>query len=141
MNSARRARRASVVVLVDTSIWIAIDRGWTTLSDLIDEDEEIACCPIVLTEVLQGVRAGEYQAVLELLLNMTLLDSPTPLERFEHAARLYLRCRDVGVTPSVPDCLIAACAIAHNVALLHNDTDFLHIARAVPLQQIRADRP
>lgn len=64
----------------------------------------------------------------------TVLDAPTPFERFEEAAQLYLLCRDAGVTPSATDCLVAACAIAHRIPLLHDDADFLHIARVAPLR-------
>lgn len=66
-----------------------------------------------------------------MLMAVELLDDPTPLTRFEEAAQIYLRCRDAGVTPSAVDCLVAACAIAHDIQLVHNDSDFNHIARVV----------
>lgn len=69
-------------------------------------------------------------------MSATMLDDPTPLDRFEEAALIYLRCRRAGVTPSATDCLVAACAIAHGIRLLHDDADFNHIARVVPALQL-----
>jgi predicted nucleic acid-binding protein len=67
-----------------------------------------------------------------------MLDDPMPLERFEAAANIYLRCREAGYTiRSSVDCLIAACAMAHDATLLHNDRDFDHIAEVVGLQARR----
>jgi predicted nucleic acid-binding protein len=105
------------------------------LSDVTDDD--VAACPVVVLEVLRGTRdAKRYAAAREMLTSVELLDEPTPLERFEEAARIYLRCRAAGVTPSAVDCLVAACAIAHDIPLLHNDADFEHIARVVPLKTL-----
>ncbi|HEX2061301.1 MAG TPA: PIN domain nuclease [Thermoanaerobaculia bacterium] len=117
------------MVLLDSSVWVAIDRRRLSLSELIPRDEEVACCPIVLTEVMRGTRLERYTVTRAMLSNATMLDAPTPLRRFEEAALIYLRCRAKGVTPSTPDCLIAACAIANGVPLLHDDSDFNQIAR------------
>ena len=47
------------------------------------------------------------------------------------AARIYLDCRQSGVTVrSTVDCLIAQCAI--ELVLLHHDADFKRIAHVVP---------
>jgi predicted nucleic acid-binding protein len=125
------------VVLVDSSFWIRIEHGTAMLDDYIPEDEDVATCPVVMFEVLRGTRdEGRYFAALQLLLDADMLDSPTPLARFEEAARIYLKCRDAGVTPSAGDCLIAACAIIHRVPLLHFDADFDLIARVIPTLKI-----
>ncbi|HUR81269.1 MAG TPA: PIN domain nuclease [Thermoanaerobaculia bacterium] len=123
------------MVLVDSSIWIAFEHGRYDLFAVIGEDEEVATCPIVLHEILRGTRnTARYELALEMLANVTMLDSPTPLERFEQAARLYLDCREHGVTPSSADCLVAACAITHGIPLLHADHDFDAIARCSRLE-------
>ena len=109
------------MILLDSSIWIAIDHGQLSLRELIPEGETVAYCPIVLTEVMRGTRLERYHVTRDLLRKAALLDAPTPLGRFEEAAQLYLRCRAGGITPSTPDCLIAACAVAHRVPLLHDD--------------------
>jgi len=71
------------------------------------------------------------------LLESLILDSPTPLARFEEAALLYLRCRSYGYAMTGFDCLIAASAIAHEIELLHTDEDFDRIQRIEPRLKIR----
>lgn len=134
MRLARRGRRTPNVVLVDSSLWIAVERGQIDFLDLLPEDEEIAICPTVVLEVLRGTRPERHHKTRALLMRATMLDAPTPLERFEEAVQIYLRCRDDGITPSTPDSLIAACAIANDIPLLHDDSDFDHIADVVPLK-------
>ena len=119
------------MVLVDSSAWIEVQRRRISLGDLVND--EVAVCPVVVMEVLRGARnLASYETGREMFSFVRLLDSPTPLVRFEEAARLYMQCRDAGVTPSAADCLVAACAIAHNIPLVHTDNDFRHIARVVP---------
>jgi predicted nucleic acid-binding protein len=122
------------VVLVDSSTWVRIEHQRVSLSDLVP-DEAVATCPIVVLEMLRGARnAKKYEATRNMLMAVKLLDNPTPLARFEQAAQIYLACRDAGVTPSAADCLVAACAIAHDITLVHNDSDFELIARTTPLK-------
>jgi predicted nucleic acid-binding protein len=121
------------VVLVDSSVWVNVEHGRISLFDFVTEEDTIATCPTVVLEVLRGTRGeGRYYAAREFLLDAEVLDAPTPLIRFEQAARIYLRCRDAGIAPSATDCLIAASAVAHNAELLHQDSDFDHIARVIP---------
>lgn len=124
------------MVLIDSSVWVHIEHGHSGLVDLLPDGERAAVCPIVLLEVLRGTRTERYALVRDMLTSVKMLDAPTPLGRFEEAAQIYLRCRRAGVTPSAPDCLVAACAIAHTIPLLHNDADFTHIARVVPALQL-----
>jgi predicted nucleic acid-binding protein len=125
------------LILVDSSIWVAVEHRRIKLDECIPEDRSVAICPIVMLEVLRGTRdEARYAAARELLLEAEMLDSPVPRSRFEEAARIYLKCRASGITPSVPDCLIAACAIRHGVPLLHQDADFDLIARVIPRLEI-----
>jgi hypothetical protein len=120
-----------VVILVDSSVWIAIEHGRGLLS-FASEDDDVAICPVVATEVLRGTQnLQRYKRVLTILAKAKRVDSPTPYQRFEEAARIYLQCRNAGVTPSTVDCLIAASAIAHHLPLLTVDHDFHDIARVV----------
>jgi predicted nucleic acid-binding protein len=126
------------VVLLDSSVWVLVEHGRIELRDLIPPDETIATCPVVVSEVLRGTRGPkQYQIARAMLMSAEMVDDPTPLERFEEAARSYLVCRDAGVTPSSVDCLVATCAIAHQATLLHRDSDFDHIARVLPLKTVR----
>ena len=135
MRNARRERRVLAVVLVDSSIWIAVERKVLTLTELVPADELIATCPAIAHEFLRGTQsAKKYQLARDTMMATEMLDSPTPFKRFEEAAILYSQCRGEGITPSAMDCLIAACAIANRVPLLHQDADFDDIARVTKLQ-------
>jgi predicted nucleic acid-binding protein len=52
------------------------------------------------------------------------------------AADLYRRARRAGLTiRSGVDCLIAACAIRHDLTILHHDRDYPALAKVSALQQ------
>lgn len=127
------------MLLVDASVWVLVDRGRVSLSQFLPEDEIVATCPIIAQEVLRGTNnAAHYQLMRRLLLEVEMLDSPTPFERFEAAAEVFLACRDAGVTPrSSVDCVVAATALAHNATIVHDDRDFENIKRVLPLRTLR----
>ena len=58
------------------------------------------------------------------------------------AIALYRRARRAGVTVrSSADCLIAACAIRHDLTVLHVDRDFTQLARISHLSERRVTLP
>jgi predicted nucleic acid-binding protein len=122
------------VVLVDSTVWIDWLRGHAgvavqQLTALLDEGE--AClAPVVLQELLQGARnASALRTLRRRFTALPILASVDPVATHVEAAEIYARCRWAGVTPRSPhDCLVAAHAIEHGVALLHNDVDFERIA-------------
>ena len=121
------------MVLVDSSTWIEVERGSVSLAELVPD--AVAVCPVVVMEVLRGARdLKRYETGRKMFEAVTILDAPTPLVRFEEAARLYVQCRAAGVTASAADCLVAACAIAHDITLVHDDADFDHIASITGLR-------
>lgn len=126
------------MLLVDTSAWVNHFRGAAPLIELARE-EEFATCPPIVQEVLNGAGpSASYHRLRSTLLDATLLDDPMPLERFEYAAQIYLRCRAEGVTiRSSVDCLIAACAITYDAEVIHNDDDFERIAEHTTLKARR----
>ena len=126
------------VVLIDTSIWLELERGRFDLYAFV-EPGEIAICPAIAQELLQGARSHErYTVVWETIIAARMLDDPVPLERFEMAAQIFRFCRDDGyVITSSFDCLIAACAIENRVPLLQRDRDFEKIAEHAPLELLR----
>jgi predicted nucleic acid-binding protein len=69
---------------------------------------------------------------------MPIVESPLAGEVFEEAVALYraARRRGLSVRSSV-DCLIAACALRHDLTVLHRDRDFALLARVAPLKQRR----
>jgi predicted nucleic acid-binding protein len=126
------------VLLVDASAWVLSGIRPDVLFE-IGGGDELAVSPPVMSEILRGSRDEvAFQETREMFLRLRILDSPLPLERFEEAARLYMTCRDKGVTVRKGfDCLIAATAIVHHATVLHRDSDFDNIARVMPLQAKR----
>lgn len=129
------------MIFVDTSVWIDFFAGRdvrhvATLERLILDDEDLALCGIVLTEILQGI-AGDstYHRVRRHLRPLVLL--PMPEKVFIKAADVYRKLRKQGITiPKTNDCIIAATVLEHQCRLLHNDKDFEPIAEYFPLQTI-----
>lgn len=119
--------------LYDTSAWVDFRKNVASaLTNQLDEDlqDNLVCiCPVIIQEVLQGIREdADFEALKEDFKALRILQ----LEATEvavAAARLYRTLRKKGVTIRKPnDCLIAAYAIHFNVELCHNDVDFDHIA-------------
>jgi predicted nucleic acid-binding protein len=137
MNGACRSGSLAVL-LVDTSVWILVDIRPDAIAGYIEDEEDLAICPVILQEVLQGAHPGRYRRLRDALSTLEMLDAPVPLERYEEAAQLYRRCRDAGFTiRKSTDCLIAATALHHDATVLHHDNDFDHIARVLPLRVMR----
>jgi len=123
------------VHLVDSSVWVDDLRGHLRITDYVRFDE-IATCPIVVQELLQGVTSdAHWRTLWQTFSGTMMLEESIDLELFVEAARLYRRGRSAGFTiRKSADCLIAAIAIKHDVPVLHADRDFDMIARFTSLQ-------
>jgi hypothetical protein len=126
------------VVLVDTSAWIEVFRRpqRLVLERVVDFDEVVTCLPVV-QEVLQGFTTEEaFRAGRDAMLALPIVESPLGDEVFLDAVDLYRRARRAGLTiRSGVDCLIAACAIKHELTVLHNDRDYPSLAKVSALEQ------
>jgi predicted nucleic acid-binding protein len=126
------------VILVDTSIWIEVLRARQPLDleDVLDFDDVVTCLPVI-QEVLQGFRDERaYRQAREAMLSLPIVESPLEEEVFTNAVDLYRMARRAEVTVrSSVDCLIAACAIRHDVEVLHRDRDYAAIAGVSALRQ------
>ena len=124
--------------LVDTSVWIEVFRARhpLDLTAVVDFDEIVTCLPIV-QEVLQGFRdEGAYRRAREAMFALPLVESPLEAGVFSEAVDLYRSARRNGLTiRSSVDCLIASCAIRHDLEVLHRDRDYAAIARVSALRQ------
>ena len=133
------------MVLVDTSVWIEVFRrpARFRVEDHLDLDDVVTCLPVV-QEVLQGFgREPEYRIAREAMWSLPIVELPIGRPVVEEAVELYRRARRAAVTVrSSVDCLIAACAIRHNVAVWHMDRDFTSLARVSTLEarNLKADR-
>ncbi len=136
-----RGREPAAVLLVDTSVWIEVFRkpARLALESIVDLDEIVTCLPIY-QEVLQGFRDEKpFRIAREAMSSFPIVESPLPRERFEEAAQLYRAARRAGITiRSSVDCLIAACAIRHDLEIVHLHRDFDSIARISTLRSRRA---
>ncbi len=127
------------MILVDTSVWIDFFAGRdvphvAALEQLIKDNQDLALCGIILTEILQGIGDdATHQRVRRHLRPLIML--PMPVAVFERAAEIYRTLRKRGITiRKTNDCIIAATALEHQCRLLHNDRDFLPIAQHYPLK-------
>lgn len=124
--------------LVDTSVWIEVFRARRPLdlTAVVDFDEVVTCLPII-QEVLQGFRdEGAYRRARDAMFALPLVESPLEASAFSEAVDLYRRARRNGLTiRSSVDCLIASCAIRHDLEVLHRDRDYTAIARVSALRQ------
>ena len=122
-------------ILVDTSVWINFLNGVKNkfsekLKELIEKDAPVVLTPIVIQEILQGIRDdARFNEVKSALSGFEVL-MIDPVEAAYEAAALFRMLRKKGITiRKSNDCLIAYYAIHHHTILLHNDSDFDKIAR------------
>ena len=125
------------MVLVDTSVWIEVFRKpsrWQ-LESLVDFDEIVTCLPVV-QEVLQGFDAEPaFLRAREAMLALPIVESPVRADVYAEAVDLYRAARRVGLTiRSGVDCLIASCALRHQLEVLHCDRDFDVLAQVSALR-------
>ena len=126
------------MILVDTSVWIEVFRARRPL-DLeasLDLDDVVTCLPIV-REILQGFREeSAYRRAREAMLSFPIVESPLGRDVLLDAVGLYRTARLSGRTVrSSVDCLIAACAIRHDLEVLHRDGDFAVISQFSTLRE------
>jgi predicted nucleic acid-binding protein len=126
------------VTLVDTSVWIEVFRAQRPfdLVATIPFEEVVTCLPVV-QEVLQGFRdQSPYRLARDAMLALPLVESPMTVDLVEDAVGLYRAARRQALTVrSSVDCLIAACAIRHDLDVLHRGRDFPKIARVSALRE------
>lgn len=126
------------VILVDSSVWIDLLRDMQTpqtlaLRELLPQ-REAALTAVVYQEILQGAATPErFTKLKRHFRTLPFLNPVHPIETWEAAAELYMRCRQRGYTPRSPhDCLVARIALEHRTSLLHDDRDFEVIAEVEP---------
>jgi predicted nucleic acid-binding protein len=126
------------LVLVDTSVWIEIFKKppGLDLNALVEIDEVVTCLPVV-QEVLQGFRDERaFQIAREAIRSFPIVEAPMTEPLFLEAVALYRTARRRGLTiRSSVDCLIAACALRHDLEILHDDRDFAALSEVSALKQ------
>lgn len=126
------------MILVDSSVWIEVFRAQRPLDldEVLDFDDVVTCLPVV-QEVLQGFRDEQaYRRAREAMRSLPIVESPLAQVVFEEAVDLYRGARRAGLTVrSSVDCLIAACAIRHDLEVLHRNRDYTALAEVSALRQ------
>jgi predicted nucleic acid-binding protein len=126
------------VILVDTSVWIEVFRASRPieLTEIVDFDDVVTCLPVV-QEVLQGFREERsFRLAREAMLSLPIVETPLSEAVFLEAVALYRRARRAGLTVrSSVDCLVAACALRSDLAVLHRDRDYAALATVSGLRE------
>ena len=120
-------------VLVDSSAWVEFLNGHASrerdyVAQLLNGEDEVCTCGVIVAEVLQGLRQGRGRSEIEELFSqMTFLEA-VGMAPYVRASVLYRPLRRRGVTVrSTIDCLIAVLAEENDCALLARDRDLAAI--------------
>jgi predicted nucleic acid-binding protein len=126
------------MILVDTSIWIAILHREISVDA--DDYEEFNICGPVLQEVLQGFADTPLTtSYAKFLMDVPRLSDPLTSTLFVHAADIYRQGRRRGLTiRTAADCLIVAIALENDATLWHCNRDFDNIAQFTNLKVRRS---
>ena len=124
------------VIVVDTSVWIDFFGGRPAerLDDALQVGS-IVIPPIVVAELLGGVKSSDRAEMLELLTDMEI--AATPFAHWTAVGDLRATLQRRGLTVSVPDAHVAQCAIDRDGLLLSQDAVFTRMAAFVPLRVAR----
>ena len=125
--------------IVDSNTWADFFNGASNphvqrLDLALQEEEDLAVVPIIITEVLQGFRTDSgFQRARRVLLALPVIE-PT-VACHVRAARLFRSLRQKGITVrGAVDCIIAQTCLDVDAELLSPDADFERIASHTPLR-------
>ncbi len=107
------------------------------LEQFVRDNEDLTLSGVTLTEILQGIRDDAmHRRVRRDLSSFILL--PMHENVFVLAADIYRELRKQGtIIRKTNDSITAATALEHRCRLLHNDKDFVSIAKHFPLKIIK----
>jgi len=134
-----------VTFLADTSMVVRLRRGQDIEERWLDAVRAglVGICPAVEAELARATTRKADRDALRSHLRSLFIWHPMPDDawRFVERTQDALVARGQHRGPSVVDLLVAATAEAWGLTVLHVDADFDTIARVVPLQVRRADKP
>ena len=126
-------------MVVDSNTWADFFNGIDSphlqrLDTALEQEEDLAVLPIIISEVLQGFRTdSDFEGARRILVSFPVI-YPT-VQCHVRAARLFRSLRRKGVTVrGAVDCVIAQTCLDIKAELLSPDADFKHIARNTPLR-------
>ena len=122
-------------ILVDTNILIDYLKNPTDNATKIFEQNEIATCGVIVTELLRGSKSPKESEKLK-----------TALECFEYLdfekadwieiAELFIKLKKSGVTVPFQDGIISYLAIKHNCKVWTKDCHFKVIQSVIPILEL-----
>jgi predicted nucleic acid-binding protein len=128
------------VLLVDTSAWIEVFRRpqRARLESIVGDLDEVVTCLPVIQEVLQGFDDERAYRIAHTAMHaLPCVESPLTAAAFDAAVDIYRRARRAGITVrSSVDCLIAACAVRHQLTVVHRDRDYAKLAAVVAIDHV-----
>jgi predicted nucleic acid-binding protein len=134
-----------VTFLADTSMVVRLGRGREIEDRWVDAVRAglVGVCPAVEAELVRATASKADRDELRRLLRSLFAWHPMPEDAWRFVERTQDGLVDLGQHkgPSVVDLLVAATAEAWGLTVLHVDSDFDTIARVVPIQVRRADKP
>lgn len=116
-------------VLVDTSVWADFLNGFPSpaadsLAQLLQGDDDVCTCGIVVAEVFQGLRRARGRDTIQRSFEDLIFVEPQGIHLYIRAAELHRSLRERGRTVrSTVDCIVAAIAEEAGCALLARDRD------------------
>jgi predicted nucleic acid-binding protein len=118
-------------VLVDTSVWIEFFRKHEPyhgiVASLIDA-EQVACCGIILGELMQGAKSDKELSVLDSFPQVFTF-IPETVELWAAAGKLSYQLRRNGVTVGLSDCHIAVAAASARIRVATLDSHFAALCK------------
>ena len=130
-----------MALLVDTSVWSLAyrrddpksTREVVALREALAGGDRVVTTGVIFLELLRGFVPQRAQQTIRQ--DFGALDVIEPAwTDYKQAAELGNTCRRAGVQLGSIDALIAQLAIAHDLALLTTEQDFVHAARQIPLR-------
>ena len=116
-------------VLVDSSVWGDFFNGYTSaqanaLAGLIDAEEEICTCGVIVSEVFQGLRREKSRSRIAALFQELIFLEAADFNSYLKATEIYRDLHKRGKTiRSTIDCLIAIIGHENGCFLLAKDQD------------------
>ena len=116
-------------VLVDTSAWADFLNGFSSpeadaLGELLEGDDDVCTCGIVVAEVFQGLRHERGRDAIRRSFEDMVFLEPSGIGVYLRAAEVYRMLRERGRTVrSTIDCVIAAVAEENGCYVLARDRD------------------
>ena len=122
-------------ILVDTNIFIDYFKNPTDDATKIFEQNEIATCGVVVTELLRGSKSQKESEKLKAALEcFDYLD----FEKSDwiEIAELFIKLKKSGITVPFQDGIISYLAIKHNCKVWTKDCHFKAIQAVIPILEL-----